>query len=231
MLTKEDLIHTTAKILVTKNDGTGSLATGFFYKSCNNQQENYFIVSNKHVLNDIIHMDFCVPVKTKDGILPSMIGNDLSSVLHPEYDLGYVCINSIIDLCKKSNPMDVTFITKEDIINDISLFSLIENALVLGYPLCLQSNSFSYPIIRSGVVATSLQNKFTNKEEFLTDIQCFHGSSGSPVFVSYDNRYYVAGIQHAIYKTYAHTKENEKKEIDTGMSRCVNYNILTSFLP
>ena len=122
----------------------------------------------------------------------------------------------------KFNERYGTSITKEDIITEDFPISSIEYALMIGYPLSFQSDNFVTPLIRSGVIATPLKSKFNGLERFLVDMECFSGSSGSPIFINRDSQYYLVGIEQSSYSY---------KEKEVGLGECENYNVLSSFLP
>lgn len=53
MLTKENLIHTVTKITVLKENDECKIGTGFFYKYHANDRENYALVSNRHIFENM----------------------------------------------------------------------------------------------------------------------------------------------------------------------------------
>ncbi len=62
-------------------------------------------------------------------------------------------------------------------------FTYYEQLLMFGYPNGLIDSYNNLPILRSGVTATQPKLNYNNREEFLTDIYNYGGSSGSPVFL------------------------------------------------
>ena len=71
------------------------------------------------------------------------------------------------------------FITKE-LINGVSA---IENVIMIGYLKGLIDLKNNKPVVRKGITATSLALDYNGWKEFMIDAACFHGSSGSPVFL------------------------------------------------
>ncbi len=55
---------------------------------------------------------------------------------------------------------------------------------MIGYPNGIWDHVHNMPVIRRGITATPVATKWTGKDEFLTDIASFPGSSGSPVFLA-----------------------------------------------
>lgn len=79
------------------------------------------------------------------------------------------------------------------------------------------------PLIRQGVISTSLFYNFNSKPEFLIDCYNFVGSSGSPIFVSKNNRFYLVGIQKEILI-------DDEIDENIGFSKCVNSDIIKEFM-
>ncbi len=65
----------------------------------------------------------------------------------------------------------------------IHTLSAIENVIMIGYPEGLIDSKNNKPVVRKGITATSLSLDFEGRKEFLVDVACFHGSSGSSVFL------------------------------------------------
>lgn len=223
MLTKEDLIHTVTKITVLKGNDECDIGTGFFYKYNENGQENYALVSNKHTFEHMESALFSIPIKQNNeeaNLLNVKIS--INPYLHPQYDVAIIGINDLIDSPEYKGKLKISWITKEDIITEDYPTSSIEYALMIGYPLSFQSDDFVTPLIRSGVIATPLKSKFNGLERFLVDMECFSGSSGSPIFINRDEQYFLVGIEQSTY---------DYKNQKVGLGECENYNVLSSFLP
>lgn len=83
---------------------------------------------------------------------------------------------------------------------------------MVGYPKGLRDRANNLPIFRRGITATHPKFNYMGKPEFLVDMACFPGSSGSPVFIlnegtytdkrsgtfSIGSRIYLLGIQYAV---------------------------------
>ncbi|HGH6417174.1 TPA: hypothetical protein ACJL3H_000522 [Neisseria meningitidis] len=61
---------------------------------------------------------------------------------------------------------------------------------MIGYPNGLWDSKNNLPIFRTGITATHPAIDFEGKKEFMIDVACFPGSSGSPVF-----KYIPAGLR------------------------------------
>jgi hypothetical protein len=57
----------------------------------------------------------------------------------------------------------------------------IEEVLMVGYPTGLWDEAYNLPLIRKGITATPPAIDFNNRQEFVVDMACLPGSSGSPV--------------------------------------------------
>lgn len=64
-------------------------------------------------------------------------------------------------------------------------------------PQGMKGDPLGCPIIKSGITATPISKKYNDQEIFLTDILSFPGSSGSPIFIKYNDSYILVGIHYA----------------------------------
>lgn len=60
--------------------------------------------------------------------------------------------------------------------------NVVEDVLMVGYPTGLSDELHNLPLFRKGATATHPAVDFQGRPEFLVDLACFPGSSGSPVF-------------------------------------------------
>ena len=65
--------------------------------------------------------------------------------------------------------------------SDKKSISAIEDVYMIGYPNGLWDNVNNKPIIRKGITATNFNFDYQGEKEFLIDMACFPGSSGSPI--------------------------------------------------
>ena len=109
--------------------------------------------------------------------------------LHPDtnVDLCAILLTPILQFAKIQNKslfyrfFDKNFIlTKQYIDNEIDA---IEDILMIGYPNGLWDSLNNLPILRRGSSATHPNIDYEGKKEFIIDIACFPGSSGSPVLI------------------------------------------------
>ena len=77
-------------------------------------------------------------------------------------------------------------IINEDEVKDCSA---MEDIIMIGYPNGLEDSYNNKPIIRKGITSTHLKFDYNGKKEFLIDMACFPGSSGSPIFFCNESSY------------------------------------------
>lgn len=77
-------------------------------------------------------------------------------------------------------PLDRSFIPSEQ---EISGMLGNEQVTMVGYPNALWDEVNNLPIFRRGILATSIKADWNGRKEFLIDVACFPGSSGSPVLL------------------------------------------------
>jgi hypothetical protein len=59
----------------------------------------------------------------------------------------------------------------------------LEDVIMVGYPIGLWDSVNNMPVFRRGVTATHPYLDYESRKEFLVDMACFPGSSGSPVLL------------------------------------------------
>lgn len=190
MITEENIIYTTTLIKAYNYEkNICNTGTGFFCKD----EENYYLISNKHIVDGCTEFEFKVPMYGDDKIVTTKIKIDPSS--HSLYDIGVIGINAVMSSNYKYN---IKFIEISDFYNDQPFkCSNIENIIMLGYPQGMKGDPLGCPIIKSGITATPISKKYNDQEIFLTDILSFPGSSGSPIFIKYNDSYILVGIHYA----------------------------------
>lgn len=72
---------------------------------------------------------------------------------------------------------------------DRKLLRYMEPVAMVGYPRGLWDHVNDMPIIRMGSTATHPLHRYQGRSEFVIDMACFPGSSGSPVFLYEDGLY------------------------------------------
>lgn len=95
-------------------------------------------------------------------------------------------INDLIEQAR-ANGIDPYFkaITTDFSISNFNIQELtpVEDIVMIGYPIGLIDEVNNKPVVRKGITATDIRLDYNGRKEFLIDAACFHGSSGSPVFL------------------------------------------------
>lgn len=109
-------------------------------------------------------------------------------VSHPDNDID-ICLLFINTEIKESEalgkPIYFCTISTEMTLRpeDFNSLTSIEDVIMIGYPSGIIDTYNNKPVIRKGITATSLKLDYNGTPDFMIDISCFFGSSGSPVFL------------------------------------------------
>lgn len=202
MSISEKLTYCTTKIISYLSDGKQSIGTGFFMNFNVDYAKNFrqpVVITNKHVIAGATKVEISV-CRADDNNNPKDIEkfkitfDEFKIINHPD---------SNVDLCAISIAAAENFIRDNNIqlfksILDTSLIiteeeckecSAMEDIIMIGYPDGLEDSYNNKPIIRKGITATHIKNDYNNKKDFLIDMACFPGSSGSPIFFCDENLY------------------------------------------
>lgn len=201
MTLAEQLLYTTIKLIAFKDGNPISTGTGFMFAFAKNGDEMVpCIVTNKHVTNgadkirarlhfgknekptgEFINCDFDI----SDGI----------AFWHPNPDIdlcAFACAGVILHAETQGKEifyrhLDMSIVPEND---DWNYFDALEEVMMIGCPNGLSDEVNNLPISRRGITATSLTKNYNGKPEFMVDMACFPGSSGSPIFL-YDRNGYL----------------------------------------
>lgn len=196
----ELLCYTTVRIECKLKNNRLSTGTGFFFKF-KEQTSGAFcpvIITNKHVIKDAVEGKFYLTPADKGG---NPIDNNPKSITfkdefdsfenrwhhHPDPNVD-LCVMGITDVSylfrqKFNSDFFAVYLNKSLLpnISDIENISAIEDIHMIGYPNGIWDHINNKPIIRKGITATNIKFDYQGKKEFLIDIACFPGSSGSPI--------------------------------------------------
>ncbi len=209
MRISEQLIYCTTKIISVLDDDTCATGTGFFM-SFNIDKENNqcqpVIITNKHVVEGAKKIIYSVCKSTEDNTPLDQERFEITFknwkiIKHPDdnVDLCAISISSVDNFTKSNNVHLFRGHFGTDLLIDdeeIKGCSAIEDVVMVGYPIGLEDSYNNKPIVRKGITATHMKYDYEGKKEFLVDISCFPGSSGSPVFLCNESTYTVG---HNVY--------------------------------
>lgn len=199
----KDLVYSTVR-LTCFNEKTISRGTSFFMTYEFENTNITALVTNKHVVCEdegktVVYKNAKFVISCiengniKDDKKVEFIIDDLDKriVFHDNQnaDLCFIFVNDkISESIKLGNNIYYRSLNTNLIINDEYSKTLkpIEDVIMIGYPIGLIDEYNNKPIVRKGITATSYSLDYNGKKEFLIDIACYQGSSGSPVFIRQD---------------------------------------------
>lgn len=197
MSLSEQITYSTVLIKCKYANGTGR-GTGFIFHFFSSDKICVpAIVTNYHVVEKSIETEFEFCLSNVDGSpndKETVIVKDSSSwIRHPNnIDLCILPISKTLMKLQLAGkkvyyiPLASNLIPNE---STIEKFHGMEEITMVGYPIGLSDSYNHKPIIRRGITATHLKNDYLGKKEFLIDMACFPGSSGSPIFVMNEGLY------------------------------------------
>lgn len=204
MTLSEKVTYSTVLIKCEYSNGTFGSGTGFVFHFCPDPTNNKIvpvIVTNNHVVDNCINctFEFCKSDENGDPIdreAISFLLRNPNCIKHsnPKVDLCCIPIAPILEDLRKNDiriyyiPLSTSIIPNQE---QLEKMSAMENATMVGYPISLFDEYNHKPILRSGITATHIKNDYQGKKEFLIDMACFPGSSGSPIFILNEGAYAV----------------------------------------
>jgi len=192
----EQILYSTVQIIChSQNNTIHSSGTGFIYGACQSENGHYSVlITNKHVIENIEECELTFHLKDEnDNILFEKLVYKLKVTPdtwfhHPNSNIDLAMLNLspiFLDISNSGRNvfytcLDSSLIPNED---DTDSFSVIEDILMIGYPNGIIDQKNNLPIVRKGITATSYYTDFNGNKQFLADISCYPGSSGSPIIV------------------------------------------------
>ncbi len=190
------LFYTTVRLQTFKNNQHVGSGTGFFWHTLFEDGASVIsIVTNKHVIGDSDAVSASCHLGTETGrpsgkIHPFAVSVQLDDLVQhpdPEVDLCAIGLSAIKAECQQAGvslfymTLGAEHVPSEE---EWRKFDSIEEVLMLGCPNGLFDEVNNLPIARRGITATPLPTySYNGKAEFLVDMACFPGSSGSPIFI------------------------------------------------
>ncbi|MBS3894616.1 trypsin-like peptidase domain-containing protein [Serratia marcescens] len=148
------------------------------------------LVTNKHVVDGCTEARLIVNVFIDGSSTPvpyelHIPNVDVQFLKHPDPNVDLAVLDAswfFSHFAEKNIEMDV-FIFTNEVIESGERISSIEDVYMTGYPNGLWDEVNNKPITRKGITATSVSDNWNGKREFVIDMACFAGSSGSPVYI------------------------------------------------
>jgi hypothetical protein len=201
----ELLLYAAVKLVRISNGKPNGSGTGFYYTILAGDLDIPLIVTNKHVIEGCTEIKVtCHLTKSSTPTEPSGEFIDLllktgSAFLHPdsEVDLcaipvGPLCHQAEVEIGRKI--FRATF-TREQIPDATTWAGLaaIEEVTMVGCPSGIFDEVNNLPIFRRGITASAPSKLYNGKAEFMVDMACYPGSSGSPVVILNQGTYFAKG--------------------------------------
>jgi V8-like Glu-specific endopeptidase len=195
----EKLMFSTTRVEALLSSGQISSGSGCLVNIAAGANRVPLLVTNKHVIqgstaNKIwIHRvnsasGSAIPTPSTTSIEINLPGES-EWISHPDdaVDLCAFPVGHIINECEKNgNALYVNPFPAEQFATPLALdeLNMVEEVTMVGYPNGLWDATNNLPLFRRGVTASHPAIDFNGKSEFVVDIACFPGSSGSPVFLN-----------------------------------------------
>lgn len=190
----EQLIYSTVKLTARRAGAATSTGTGFFFRFAV-QGLNFVpaIVTNNHVINNndelIVVCHLADHDKPSGKYIRCTVPLDARRVIrHPDPNID-LCAILFADILNQAiaaqSPLFFVGLDTGLIpcVDEWQYFDAIEEVTMIGCPNGISDEVNNLPISRQGITASSLARNYNGKQEFMVDMACFPGSSGSPVFV------------------------------------------------
>lgn len=194
----DNLIHSTLRLECILHNGSSSVGTAFLFLF-DGPRENERIpvlVTNKHVINNASIGKFIFTNSDKNNQpiygdhIPFEIKNKFEDywLKHPDtnVDLCIMPIGALLNDCETQlgKIPSIKGFSENELINksESEQLTAFEEVFMIGYPNALWDATNNLPIIRRGFTATHPHLNYNGNKEFLVDMACFPGSSGSPIF-------------------------------------------------
>lgn len=193
----EQILFSTKRLEPTIDGvGTGTSGTGFFFSFGSKEKIVPSIVTNKHVIQGsngcwlYLHgAENGKPTSTVKKVLVNF--KECPVFLHPDPEVDLCAIMMAPILNELGDQVYYAGIGFTNIPENWSQFDALEEILMVGCPRGIMDESNKLPIFRRGNTATPLFSNYNGKPEFMVDMACFPGSSGSPLFILNEGSYKV----------------------------------------
>lgn len=198
----DQLMKCAVRIETKLSKGGIATGSGFAYRFAEQENGSHIpaIVTNKHVIEDAVSVS--IPISTADhtGNLTrkyELVTYEIHKnnvIHHPDSDVDLCAIlTAPIHNHFHNKGKQPTFVhLNKSIVADMETFSNLlplEEVMMVGFPNGIWDQANNGAIARRGVIATMPSDDYQGKKQFVVDMACFPGSSGSPVFLANLNGY------------------------------------------
>ncbi len=193
----DQLMKSVVRIEAINNLNQVSTGTGFAYRFACRESGLHVpaIVTNKHVIegNHTISMPISVanadgePTGSYEVISYSLNNNIVINHPDPEVDLCAIIATPIYQHFANRKQQPLLCSLDKSLAAEREFFSELlplEEVTMVGFPNGIWDSTNNGSIARRGVIATTPEHDYLGRAQFVIDMACFPGSSGSPVFLA-----------------------------------------------
>jgi hypothetical protein len=201
----EQIFFATIRITLPDQSGNTSVGTGFLVRANVPKYADKavtLLVSNKHVFENP-QKRIVLSIHNKDASGNPQLNSsaifdalDFSSLYfeHPDPDIDLACMNVSFFEDPKNN-LYIKTITLDLFVDfNHDLFLPGSDVWFIGYPDNRFDVSNNLPILRRGYIGSIPKVDFNDRKEFIIDAQVYPGSSGSPVFIPMNGKFFFCGV-------------------------------------
>lgn len=197
MSVSQDIYKSTLRVESVTPEGT-SVGTAFWFCFTTEDGENILplLVTNKHVVNGAsevrlrlnINNSANPEIKFYDLTIPD---GENQFIMHPDenVDICVLPIGGWLNEMENSGIRPEIFFFADRQMLGNKFITPVEDVYMTGYPNGLWDSVNNRPVTRKGITASSPKENWKGKSEFLIDMACFGGSSGSPVYIMNQGSY------------------------------------------
>lgn len=190
----EILLNSTTRIVSYKNGREFGTGTGFFYHLAERAGKSIVgLVTNKHVIHDCEKATVIISVFNKDGVeehLPHTIDLKPPALIEhpdPNIDLCALIVGPFLNEMERNGKnIRHAYVTNEICATEKTFSEILplDEVTMIGYPIGIWDAVNNGSIARRGVIASNPRHNYEGRPEFIVDMACMPGSSGSPVFIA-----------------------------------------------
>ncbi len=193
----DQLMKCTVRIEAKLSNGDIATGSGFAYRFAEQEGGLHVpaVVTNKHVIEDTVAVSLPISIADASGnptgkfeVVTYPIDKN-NVIRHPdsEVDLCAILAAPIHQYFQNKSEQPALVHLNKSIIADETTFSdllPLEEVTMIGFPNGIWDSTNNGAIARRGVIATIPDDDYLGKKQFVVDMACFPGSSGSPVFLA-----------------------------------------------
>lgn len=191
MPVSEDIYKSTLRVESDTPEGT-SVGTAFWFCFGIDGSEKIcpLLVTNKHVVYGASEVRLCLNITDRANPEEKFYNLTISDgesafIMHPDKDVD-ICVLPVgawLNEMRESGIRPEIFFFSDRQMLGNNYITPVEDVYMTGYPNGLWDSVNNRPVTRKGITASSPMENWKGKSEFLIDMACFGGSSGSPVYI------------------------------------------------